>query len=187
MCNYSAKLIAWLDHELPENEASNLEQHVQGCAECRRLAGSYEATSDLFDGYCEAVLASEKPSKMPVWTPVALGAAVTAAVLAILFVFLPAQLEQIPARSPIAASPPAIVHSAEALPVKRSQRRQHAIAPIQNPQHNEQTSWPTESAIQVTIPADAMFPPGAIPEGVTFVADINIAADGLPDRLQLQP
>src|SRR2546426_480463 len=80
MCNYSAKLIAWLDHELPENEASDLEQHVQGCAECRRLVGSYEATSDLFDRYCEAVLASEQPSKMPVWTPVALGAAVTAAV-----------------------------------------------------------------------------------------------------------
>src|SRR6266566_650607 len=179
MCNYSAKLIAWLDHELPENEASDLEQHVQGCAECRRLAGSYEATSDLFDGYCEAVLASELPSKMPLWMPVAVGAAVTAAVLAILFlVFLPAQVEQIPARPPIAATPPAIVHSAEALPVQRSQRRQRAIAPIQNPQHNEQTSWPTEPAIQVTIPADAMFPPGAVPEGVNFVADINIAADG---------
>src|SRR5947207_15601106 len=89
---------------------------------------------------------------MPVWTPVALGAAVTAAVLSILFVFLPAQIEQIPARSPIAAVAPAIVHSAEALPVKRSQRRQHAIAPVQNPQHNKQTSWPTEPAIQVTIP-----------------------------------
>ena len=178
MCNYSAKLIAWLDHELPENEASDLEQHVQGCAECRRLVGSYEATSDLFDRYCEAVLASEQPSKMPVWTPVALGAAVTAAVLAILFVFLPAQLEQIPARSPIAASPPAIVHSAEALPVKRSQRRQHAIAPIQNP---------PIFFVMASVNDDAMFPPGAIPEGVTFVADINIAADGLPDRLQLQP
>src|SRR2546421_4462592 len=98
MCNYSAKLIAWLDHELPENEASDLEQHLQGCAECRHLAGSYETTSDLFDGYCDAVLESQQPSKMPVWTPVAVDAAVTAAVLAILFVFLPAQIEQIPAR-----------------------------------------------------------------------------------------
>src|SRR5437660_11186575 len=111
MCNYSAKLIAWLDHELPENEASDLEQHVHGCAECRRLASSYEATSDLFDGYCEAVLASEQPSKMPLWKPVVVGAAVTAAVLAILLVFLPAEVEQIPARPPIAAAPPAIVHS----------------------------------------------------------------------------
>jgi len=187
MCNYSAKLIAWLDHELPENEASDLEQHVQGCAGCRRLAGSYEATSNLFNGYCDAVLASEQPSNMPLWKPVAVGAIVTAAVLAILFVFLPAQVEQIPPRSPIAAAPPATIHGAEALLVKRSQRRQHAIAPIQNPQHDKQTSWPAEPAIQVTIPADAMFPPGAVPEGVNFVADINIAADGLPDRLQLQP
>jgi anti-sigma factor RsiW len=187
MCNYSAKLIAWLDHELPENEASDVEQHVQGCAECRSLASSYEAASDLFNGYCEAVLASEQPSKMSAWTPVAVGAAVTAAVLAILFVFLPAQVEQIPARSPIAAAPPAIVHTAEALPAKRSQRRQHGIAPIPNPQHNERTSWVSEPAIQVTIPADAMFPPGAVPEGVTFVADISIAADGSPDRLQLRP
>src|SRR5438132_8334591 len=146
MCNYSAKLIAWLDHELPENEASDLEQHIQGCPECRRLAGSYEATSDLFDGYCEAVLASEQPSKMPAWTPIAVGAAVTAAMLAILFVFLPAQVEQIPARSPIAAAPPSIVHSTEALPVTRSQRRQHSVAPIQSRQHNEQASWPTEPA-----------------------------------------
>src|SRR5437016_3015042 len=163
MCNYSAKLIAWLDHELPENEASDLEQHVQGCAECRRLTGSYETASDLLDGYCEAVLASEQPSKMSAWTPVAVGAAVTTAVLAILVVFLPPHVEQIPAWSTIAAAPPAMVHSAEALPVKRSQRRQRAIAPIQNPQHNVQASWPTEPAIQVTIPADAMFPPGAVP------------------------
>ena len=183
MCNDSAKLIAWLDHELPGSAASDLEQHVQGCAECRSLASSYEAASALFNGYCEAVLASEQPSKMPVWTPVAVGAAAIAAMLAILFVFLPAHVEQIPPRSPIAAAPPATVHSAEALSAKRSQRRQHAIAPIQNPQHNEQTSWPTEPAIQVTIPADAMFPPGAVPEGVNFVADINITADGLPDRL----
>jgi len=187
MCNYSTKLIAWLDHELPENEASDLEQHVQCCAECRNLVLSYEATSDVLDGYCETVLASEQPSKMPVWTPIAVGAAAIAAAFTILFVFLPAQVERIPAGSPIAAVPAAIVHRAEALPPKRSQRRQNAIAPIQNPRQNEQASWPAEPAIQVTIPADAMFPPGAVPEGVTFIADISIAADGLPDRLQLQP
>ena len=187
MCEISAKLIAWLDQELPENEAADVEQHVRGCEDCQRLVSSYEATSTLFDGYCEAVLASEQPRKMPVWTPVLAAAVVTAAVVGIVLAFLPAHVEQIPARPPIAAAPPAMVHSAEALPAKRSQRRQQAIAPIQNPQHNEQTSWASEPAIQVTIPADAMFPPGAVPEGVNFVADISIAADGLPDRLQLRP
>ncbi len=59
MCNYSAKLIAWLDHELPENEASDLEQHVQGCSECRSLASTYETTSDLFHGYCEVGTAKQ--------------------------------------------------------------------------------------------------------------------------------
>jgi anti-sigma factor RsiW len=66
MCNYSAKLIAWLDHELPENEASDVEQHVQGCAECRSLASSYRDASDLFNAYREEVLASQLRRKMPV-------------------------------------------------------------------------------------------------------------------------
>ena len=49
-------------------------------------------------------------------------------------------------------------------------------------------SWtPAEPAIQIAIPAAAMFPPGAVPEGLTFIADVTIAADGSAQRLRLRP
>jgi hypothetical protein len=41
--------------------------------------------------------------------------------------------------------------------------------------------------IQIAIPADEMFPPGAVPEGMHFVADLTIAADGSAERLRLRP
>jgi hypothetical protein len=46
---------------------------------------------------------------------------------------------------------------------------------------------PDEPMIQIAIPADEMFPPGAVPEGMHFVADMTIAPDGSADRLQLRP
>jgi anti-sigma factor RsiW len=50
------------------------------------------------------------------------------------------------------------------------------------------TSWiPAEPAIQIAIPAAAMFPPGAVPDGLTFIADVTIAADGSAQRLRLRP
>jgi hypothetical protein len=45
----------------------------------------------------------------------------------------------------------------------------------------------SEAAIQIAIPAEAMFPPGAMPEGVTFVADVSIGADGSVEQLRLRP
>jgi hypothetical protein len=44
-----------------------------------------------------------------------------------------------------------------------------------------------EPTIQILIPADALFPPGALPEGVDFVADLRLAAEGSPARLALRP
>jgi hypothetical protein len=32
-----------------------------------------------------------------------------------------------------------------------------------------------------------MFPPGAVPEGINFVAELSIAQDGSAQRLRLQP
>ena len=44
-----------------------------------------------------------------------------------------------------------------------------------------------EPAIQIAIPADAVLPPGAAPEGVSFVAEVSIAPDGSAHRIFLQP
>jgi hypothetical protein len=44
-----------------------------------------------------------------------------------------------------------------------------------------------EPAIQIAIPGEAMFPPGAVPEGVTYIANVSLAADGSVQGVRLQP
>ena len=60
-----------------------------------------------------------------------------------------------------------------------------AIPPV--PNLGEANWLPAEPAIEIAIPADAMFPPGALPEGVNFTANISIAADGSAQQVRLQP
>jgi hypothetical protein len=45
---------------------------------------------------------------------------------------------------------------------------------------------PMDAAIQIAIPAEAMFPPGAMPAGVNFIADLRIAADGSVQQVRLR-
>ncbi len=42
MCDFQPKLVAWLDHELPEDQAAEVERHVQACEECRAERENYE-------------------------------------------------------------------------------------------------------------------------------------------------
>jgi Putative zinc-finger len=44
-----------------------------------------------------------------------------------------------------------------------------------------------EPSVEIAIPAAAMFPPGAVPEGISFVADLSIGADGSVQQVRLQP
>ena len=66
---------------------------------------------------------------------------------------------------------------------------QAATAPAASARNSANVaSWtPAEPAIQIAIPAAAMFPPGAVPDGLTFIADVTIAADGSAQRLRLRP
>lgn len=49
-------------------------------------------------------------------------------------------------------------------------------------------SWvANEPSVQIAISAAAMFPPGAVPDGIDFVADLSIAADGSVRQVRLQP
>jgi hypothetical protein len=66
--------------------------------------------------------------------------------------------------------------------VKLAQLKAIARGPVQSAE-----LLPTEPAIEIAIPSDAMFPPGAVPEGVSFVADVTLGADGSAERLRLQP
>ena len=61
MCDVKAKLVAWLDRDLTPDEASTVERHVEGCRECRRRVATYERVSQMFDAYCDAVMAAKAP------------------------------------------------------------------------------------------------------------------------------
>jgi hypothetical protein len=189
--------MVWLDHELPEAEAAEMVRHVGSCAECRSGVTAYREASNLFDEYCEAVVASKAHRRtIPAWMPLVAGAAVTATVGALLLAFVPARVEQLPAYSQVASSPSALVLKAGPLsPVKKNepqsklkQERRAVQHPERGPVRNEEENWvASRQAIQITIPGDAMFPPGAVPDGVNFVADLSIAADGSPEEIRLRP
>ena len=74
MCDFSGRLIAWLDHELPDGEAADVSRHVQACAECGIRVEAYQQVSSSFDAYCDAALASRVRRKLPLWVPALSGA-----------------------------------------------------------------------------------------------------------------
>jgi anti-sigma factor RsiW len=181
MCDFSGRLVAWMDRELPDNEAADVERHVRECSECRGRVDTYEEVSRAFVAYCDAAMEGKTHRRLSPWVPLLSGAAAAAAVLFI--VFQPASVKQIPAPPLVAAASPAIVLKTEPRPVKRVHRR-HWIAPMKTPDPN----WALpEPAIQIAIPVEAMFPPGAVPEGITFIAEVSMAADGSVRGVRLQP
>ena len=218
MCDFSGKLIAWMDRELPESEAADLERHVAACAECRERLAAYECASSAFNAYCEATFAAETRRKLPRWLPaagVAAGIAAAAAIAALLM--LPRQhVAQVPPRVPPAAEAPHMaartrllqppklraLHIRLPLPSsgrsastllrvparsRNSQRATRSEAPVQASQVRNISPFPAEPPIQIAIPADAMFPPGAVPPGMSFTAELTISADGSAERLGLRP
>ena len=178
MCDFSGKLVAWMDRELSDNEAVDAERHVLDCSECRRRVDAYRQVSRAFVAHCDAVM-DGTTGRRPRWVPV-LASATAAAVL--FLVFQPAPVRQIPVLPPVADASAIILETAPKS-VKTVHRRR-GIAPAKTPNAN----WVLpETAIQIAIPVEAMFPPGAVPEGITFIADVSMAADGSVQGLRLQP
>jgi anti-sigma factor RsiW len=203
MCDHSAKLIAWMDGELPEREAAATEEHVKGCSECGRRLTTYRQASDGFAAYCnaavaESVVASRRGT--PRWVLAATGVAAT---VALFLVLLPKHRAQAP--TPVKAdlstptavtaetsqpelpfpSAPATERSArraKPLKAKSSQHRWAARLPVQPVE-----SLPAGPLIEIAIPSDAIFPPGAMPEGMSFVANVTLGPDGSAARMGLRP
>jgi hypothetical protein len=48
-------------------------------------------------------------------------------------------------------------------------------------------SVPSGPSIEIAISSDAIFPPGAMPEGMSFVANVTLGPDGSAERLGLRP
>ncbi|MGB7848422.1 MAG: zf-HC2 domain-containing protein [Candidatus Acidiferrum sp.] len=184
MCEYSGKLIAWLDRELEGGEMAEVERHVAECAECSGQLDAYEQVSKTFDAYCDAMMAARAYRRVPRWMPVA-AAAGLAAVGAALFLFLPRARYQPVVLSPsVVAVPAAVVRETAPAPNKLAHHRRHAPP---RPQTQNANWLPAERAIQIAIPAESVFPPGAFPEGVTFTADLSIGADGSAEQIRLRP
>jgi hypothetical protein len=222
MCDDSKRLIAWMDGELGESEAAEVEQHVKTCAACRECVASYEAASRQFASYYIATTqARVKPiakHRAPMWVPVVTAVAAVAAMLAIAFVVRTAK--QAPTIQQAAAAPaksnagmePLVVHplvkqdgtadkeiTKAAFPqglrpriarVRSGTAESHAL--IQNVSgagsRSAKTEWAmAEPAIQIAIPADAMFPPGAVPEGVTYIANVSLGGSASVQGLGIQP
>jgi anti-sigma factor RsiW len=198
MCDFSEKLIAWLDRELPAKEAAEVERHVEACSECRSDVDAYKRVSIEFDAYCDEAIAPNARRRMPRWVPVVSAAGAVAALL-VLFLILPRSPGNTPAfHAPEVALTASRAAVAKVLPARVSPihrvHRQHEVAPVQNQDENSvlaqnQNAYvlPDEPMIQIAIPADDMFPPGAVPEGMHFAADLTIAADGSAERLRLRP
>ncbi len=173
-----------MDGELAENEAAEIERHVAACAECRVRVVSYEEASQGFAAYydttTQTTLAAQPHRKLPRWAPVAAVAAVAAVI--VLLALLPRTSKQVPPNPQVAtAQPPIAVQPAiqPLTPVHRAHVATHRKAPAAN--------WAmAEPAIQIAVPADSMFPPGAVPEGVNFVANLSLA-DGSVQAIRLQP
>ena len=199
MCDFSGKLIAWLDHELPADEGAEVARHLEACSECRGHLDAYKRVSSEFDAYCDETIASDVRRGVPRWVPVVSAAGAVAALVALFLAWWPRTHVEPPAFHPaqvtVAASPAVVakVLPAPVSPVRKVHRRQ-VVAPVQiqkaiaAPAQSENAYFlPDEPVIQIAIPADEMFPPGAVPEGIHFTADLTIAADGSAERLRLRP
>jgi anti-sigma factor RsiW len=179
MCNVETKLLAWLDGELPGEETSVIEAHVHECQACRARVAAYKKVSEDFNLYCDAVFAAKTKSKAPHWVPALAMAA--AAILIFSFVVFsrrhgaPSPLPEV---TPVMASAP----SPASTPVRASLPAPHKWAgrkPERAPAPRPLQQWqPAESAVEIAIPADSIFAPGAMPEGMRFIGELRIAADG---------
>jgi hypothetical protein len=212
MCDRSDKLIFWLDHELPQHEAADFQRHLQTCAECRCCLAAYQHVSDSINAYCDAAIESPVRQWLPSWTPV-LGATAAAVVVFLVVAHGPIARgpgeRPLPSASSTAASSPTLVHhnggqpevraalDPSPAPAHKRSRTIPAVLPVQvgtsrlqthglNPAQN--ANWILgQAAVEIAIPAEAMFAPGAVPQGVSFSAELVIAPDGSAQQLRLRP
>src|SRR5260370_42519951 len=98
MCDFSGRLVAWMDRELRDNEAVDVERHVRDCSECRRRVDAYAEVSRAFVAYFNAAIGERTRRRLPRWGPGQLSSAAPAGVL---LVFQTASLEQIRVPPPL--------------------------------------------------------------------------------------
>jgi hypothetical protein len=197
MCNFDGRLVAWLDRELPADEAADIERHLKMCAECRKRADAYERASAAFNTYCNALSAAKTHPRTLRPKLAAVGA--VAAVLALAFLAHYSRTQIAPPQpqvSAVEATGPrtapvgratAAASPRQLSPIQESSirkvHRQNLVAAAQRQDANPLPAGPT---VQITIPAEAVLPPGAALAGENFVVDFSIAPDGSAQGIRLQ-
>jgi hypothetical protein len=208
MCKWSDQLIAWLDCELTTDAAATLERHLDGCATCRRQLDTYRRTSAAIVTYGEWALTAT--NHRIVGRQALIVCAAAAAVVAVVGVFAlspkygrvetpPESLESSSASlSPLETSKPVppsdgpqfrelrVPERQTAMKAVRSGARRRSVS-LAAPAGDESGWSPPTPAIRIAIPFNEIFPPGAVPDGVSFNADLTIAPDGSAQWLRLWP
>lgn len=188
MCKYSTKLIAWFDRELEPEQMAELDQHLRDCGECRLSIARYERVGEIFDDYCDAVMNAVPDRDWRRWIPILSAAAAILVLVATTAVLLRTREQPLPpsptavlqpARFPLVAEPPT--------PPANAMRPRRATPKPVRTQPGHWLPLPPQPAVEVAIPADSMFPPGVVPEGVGFIADVNFAPDGSARQMRLRP
>ena len=187
MCNFEPKLIAWIDDELSGEEAERVERHLSECNDCRERLARYKDVSRGFAAYCEVIARENAPDKKHRWAAPVLSLVAAAIVIFLLtrnypekpIVQAPAVLTaSIPAIEAIEKNEPKLVPSK---PIRRHHRAVPKDVGVQT------ANWrPTGGAVQIAIPADSMFAPGAMPQGMSFIAELRIAPDGSVEQVLLR-
>ena len=179
MTNHPENLVAWLDDELPVEEAAAVTLHVESCVDCRRRAHAYSAVSDGLMEY------RTTPKRR--WVPIAAVAAGIAAALLLTIALWPkaqrTEITHIELHVPEPARPVFV----EAPPRRNVARRvvKRRPLPVATPPIAQAAIY--ESVVRVEIPADELFAPGTVPPGFKIFADLTLAADGTPRELRVLP
>jgi anti-sigma factor RsiW len=185
MCDVRGKLVGWIDGELPADEAGAVESHVEGCEECRRWVATYGQMNEAFDAYCDAVMGAKSTSRVPRRVPVLAVAFVAASVMLVAFLRTRVEPPLIVAPTVTSASVPNPITPPTAEPARRKATiRRHHAAPRVQPRATEVQQM--DAAIEIVIPAEAMFPLGAVPNGINFIAELRIAPDGSVKQVRLR-
>lgn len=188
MCEFSSKLVVWIDGELPDDQMSAIDGHVAQCSECRAQAAMFRGVSHAFAVCTRAqVVPPGRAWRPAVLVPAALAASVVLAALLMLprYAHEP-KFQRTAAPVPAVATVPPdklVAMVPRTVPARMVASRPHRAKRPARP-----SEWmPAEPTIQILIPGDALYPPGALPEGVDLVANLRFAAEGSPASLALRP
>lgn len=185
MCEFETRLIAWIDGELDRSASRQMELHVAQCGACSAKAASYREVSRAFAAYFELPVVAPGSSRPSAAALAGLGAA--AAAVIILWMLRPLAATLPPPQPKLAVAPPAAAFLKQppaATPPSVTRTRRHTANPVAAAKPQPVDPQPT---IEIAIPADAMFPPGAFPSGFAFAADLSIRGDGSPEALRVRP